>query len=301
MRQLTNGIIDLKVDEHGAELHSIRKNGVEYLWQGDPTFWGRHSPVLFPIVGSLWNKKMHVEGRTYQMGQHGFARDMDFLLVSQEENSITYRLTSDGETHDKFPWEFQLDITYRLEGQKVIVIWEVTNTSAREMFFQIGAHPAFYYPGFRPESELKGWFTLSKNGKQIEDIDYILIGEKGCADIEKHYPLPLEKTDLPGLGGLAQRLDQHSFDNDAFIIEGSQVDTVTLHSPEGQPWLRLHFDAPLVGLWSPCKNNAPFVCIEPWYGRCDRMGYTGEFKDRDHINRLAPENSFRCEYSIEVM
>ena len=301
MKHLTNGIIEIDVDEHGAELHGIRKNGVDYLWQGDPTFWGRHSPVLFPIVGSLWEKKMHVENRIYQMGQHGFARDMDFMLFSQEEDSITYRLVSDGETHDKYPWEFQLDITYKLEGQKVLVIWEVENTSGREMFFQIGAHPAFYYPDFKEENDLKGWFTLSKNGKQVENIQHILIGEKGCADVDHHYLLPLEKTELPGLGGLAQRLDLHSFDKDAFIIEDSQVDTVTLHKPEGQPWLRLHFDAPLVGLWSPVGKNAPFVCIEPWYGRCDRVGYNGEFKDRDHMNHLEPDEVFRSTYTIELL
>ena len=301
MKHLTNGIIDITVDEHGAELHSIRKNDVEYLWKGDPTYWGRHSPVLFPIVGSLWNKKMHVDDRIYQMGQHGFARDMDFMLVSQTETSITYRLVSDGDTHDKYPWEFQLDITYRLEGQQVLVIWEVQNTSAREMYFQIGAHPAFNYPDFETGSELKGWFTFGKGGKKPEKLDYILIGEKGCADIGKHYPMPLEKTELSGLGGSAMPLGLHSFDKDALILEDSQVDTVTLHRPDGSPWLKLQFDAPLVGLWSPAGKDAPFVCIEPWYGRCDRVGYVGEFKDRDHVFHLAPDQVFRSQYSIELL
>ena len=288
MVALSNETLSIAVKEHGAELCSIKKGDVEYLWQADPAFWARHSPVLFPIVGSVWEGKFRVNGQEYQMGQHGFARDMDFTLVSQTENEVRYRLESSEATLAKYPWSFVLEIAYRLHGNKVDVIWEVTNPSDKELPFQIGAHPAFYYPDYDPQTKERGFFSFDKK----EGIDYILISEKGCADTAVEYPLPLKDGMLP--------LDISSFDRDAFIIEKSQVSKVTLHRQDGSAWLSLSFDAPLVGLWSPPGKNAPFICIEPWYGRCDRAHYQGEYKDKDWINTLAPGEKFSSVYTIEV-
>ena len=143
MVTLGNDIITVSVKEHGAELCSIRKGEVEYLWQADPAFWGRHSPVLFPIVGSVWDKKYRVDGREFELGQHGFARDMDFTLMNKTDTEIRFRLESDEDTLKKYPWPFVLEIAYRLEGSKIHVIWKVMNPGKEDMYFQIGAHPAF--------------------------------------------------------------------------------------------------------------------------------------------------------------
>ena len=110
MQILTNGILTVNVKEHGAELSSIIKNGTEYLWQADPAFWGRHSPVLFPIVGSVWEAKYRVDGKEYALGQHGFARDMDFELVSRTDAEARFRLVSNQDTLKKYPWPFVLEI-----------------------------------------------------------------------------------------------------------------------------------------------------------------------------------------------
>ena len=288
MQTLQNEILTVEISEHGAELQSIRNASAEYLWQGDPAYWGRRSPVLFPIVGSVWEKRYRVAGQEFELGQHGFARDMDFVLVSQTENEVRYRLESSEETLAKYPWPFVLEIAYRLHDNKVDVIWEVTNPSDKELPFQIGAHPAFYYPDYDPQTKERGFFSFDKK----EGIDYILISEKGCAETAVEYPLPLKDGMLP--------LDTSSFDRDAFIIEKSQVSKVTLHRQDGSAWLSLSFDAPLVGLWSPPGKNAPFICIEPWYGRCDRAHYQGEYKDKDWINTLAPGEKFSSVYTIEV-
>ena len=125
MVTLGNNIITVSVKEHGAELCSIRKGEVEYLWQADPAFWGRHSPVLFPIVGSVWEKKYRVGETEYEMGQHGFARDMDFELVSVGDTEVWYRLESSEKTLAAYPWPFVLEIGYRLEGNSVKVLWKV--------------------------------------------------------------------------------------------------------------------------------------------------------------------------------
>ena len=288
MTILSNETLRVEVSAHGAELQSIRKGDVEYLWQGDSRYWGRRSPVLFPIVGSVWEARYRVDGTEYQLGQHGFARDMDFTLVCATDTEVRYRLESSEETLAKYPWPFVLEIAYRLHDNKVDVIWEVTNPSDKELPFQIGAHPAFYYPDYDPQTKERGFFSFDKK----EGIDYILISEKGCAETAVEYPLPLKDGMLP--------LDTSSFDRDAFIIEKSQVSKVTLHRQDGSAWLSLSFDAPLVGLWSPPGKNAPFICIEPWYGRCDRAHYQGEYKDKDWINTLAPGEKFSSVYTIEV-
>ena len=146
MQTLQNEILTVEISEHGAELQSIRNASAEYLWQGDPAYWGRRSPVLFPIVGSVWEKRYRVAGQEFELGQHGFARDMDFVLVSQTENEVRYRLESSEETLAKYPYPFVLEIAYKLHGNKVDVIWDVVNPSSEKIYFQIGAHPAFNYP-----------------------------------------------------------------------------------------------------------------------------------------------------------
>ena len=149
MKTLKNTALTLNISLHGAELTSIRDSfGREFLWQADPAFWKRHSPVLFPIVGSLWDKHFRVNGREYEMGQHGFARDMDFRLVSEREDEMWFELNSSPETLAKYPYKFTLRIGYRLEANKIHVMWKVSGDDSQTMWFQIGAHPAFYLPRF---------------------------------------------------------------------------------------------------------------------------------------------------------
>lgn len=290
MKTLTDNILTVEVSDHGAELQSIRKGSVEYLWQGDPAYWGRRSPVLFPIVGSVWEKKYRVDGKEYELGQHGFARDMDFALVSESETEVRYRLESTEDTLKKYPYPFVLEIAYRLHDNKLDVIWEVSNPADKEMFFQIGAHPAFIYPDYAPELKERGYFVFDRT----EGLECIRIAEKGCVDAVTKYPL-----EIPSDGRLP--IDRETFDEiDTIMLEDSQVHEVALQRVDGTPWLRVIFDAPVVGIWSPPGKVAPFICIEPWYGRCDRAGYEGEYKDKDWMNRLAPGEKFSSVYTIEI-
>lgn len=290
MHTLKNDILTVKVKEHGAELASIMKGSTEYLWQADPAFWGRHSPVLFPIVGSVWEKRYRIDGVEYEMGQHGFARDMDFTLVDGNETEVRYRLESSAETLAKYPYPFVLEIAYRLEGNKLDVIWDVYNPSEEDIFFQIGAHPAFYYPDYDPQAPERGFLSFDRT----EGLECIRIKEKGCVDAVTKYPL-----EIPAEGKLP--LTRETFDEiDTIVLEDSQVGHVTLHRNDGSPWLSLSFDAPVVGIWSPPTKNAPFICLEPWYGRCDRAGYEGDYRDKDWMNRLAPGERFSSVYTIEI-
>ena len=290
MHTLKNEILTVQVKEHGAELASIRKGSVEYLWQADPMFWGRHSPVLFPIVGSVWEKRYRVDGREFELGQHGFARDMDFTMVEGGEDEVRYRLESTEDTLKKYPWPFVLEIAYRLHGNMIDVIWEVSNPGNEDMYFQIGAHPAFNYPDYDPQTMERGFLSFDRS----EGLECIRIKEKGCVDAETLYPL-----DIPADGLLP--LTRETFDKiDTIMLQDGQIGSVALYRTDRTPWLKLSFEAPVVGIGSPPGKNAPFICLEPWYGRCDRAGYEGDYRDRDWVNLLAPGEKFSSVYTIEI-
>ena len=290
MQTLKNEMLTIQVSEHGAELQSIRKDDYEYLWQGNPEYWGRRSPVLFPIVGSVWEKCFRVDGKVYEMGQHGFARDMDFELVSAADTEVWYRLKSSEKTLAAYPWPFVLEIGYRLEGSSVEVLWKVTNPGATEMYFQIGAHPAFNYPDYDPKTAYRGVVELDGNA----NLQRSAFKGKGCVDPQAHFPIPLSDDGM-------LRLKRDTFDDiDTLMLENDQVHKIVFLKNASSPYLTVTFDAPVVAIWSPPKRNAPFFCIEPWYGRCDRADFTGEFKDRDWVNALAPGATFAASYTITL-
>lgn len=299
MFSLSNNRISIAVKEHGAELSSLRMGDREYLWQANEAFWKRHSPVLFPIVGSVWNGEYRIGDHAYQLGQHGFARDMDFALVSQTDTELFFALESSDETLAKYPYPFRLEIGYRLRDNHLDVIWRVINPSEEEMFFQIGAHPAFYWPGEKGADDQKvendgllAYFRLMKGGMPAESpLLKSVITEKGCVG-NKGTTVVDEDGFLP--------LSFDTFRDDALIFEASQIDRVELLTADRKPYLDVDFSAPLVGLWTPPAKHAPFVCIEPWYGRCDRVGYAGDYRTKDHIQRLAPAGRFESVYTITL-
>lgn len=303
--KLTNQQITIDVSEQGAELTSIYCNRCEYLWQANPEYWKRHSPVLFPIVGSVWNGQYRLNGKTYSMGQHGFARDMQFQLVSMTEHSVLYALESSEETLEKYPYDFRLEIGYEIKGKTIEVLWRVYNKGNEQMFFQIGAHPAFYWPmlGSIQRDKLtdmeqkltmtdnRGYFSFGKTS-QFE-LKSTTIEAKGCVNVREHKTFT---TDACGRLPLSNEV----FNHDALVLENNQVQSVTLHDPDGKPYLTLKFDAPVVGLWSPPHKNAPFVCIEPWYGRCDQVEYADSYEHKDWIQKLGVNDVFSASYQIVI-
>ncbi len=292
MEKLSNQQFEIGVKTHGAELCSIlrKSDNREYMWQASPEYWKRHSPVLFPIVGSLWEKEMRQDGKTYSMGQHGFARDMEFELIAKTPNSLRYRLQSDEESKKLYPYDFILEIGYTLDNNKVTVEWNVKNPSEQEIHFQIGAHPAFNYMNYNPEAEIMGYFKFDE---KADNYALSLVGKKGCLS-PKMAQLETDKGVLP--------INRQLFNNDAIILENNQVHAVTLLDADKKEYLTLSYDAPVIGLWSPAHDGyAPFVCIEPWYGRCDREEYKGEFKDKDWTQHLAPGKEFKVKYDIEIL
>ena len=288
MKTLSNDKISIEIANHGAELTSIMANEQEYLWQGDSKYWGRHSPVLFPIVGRVWDNPYKNEGAIYKLGQHGFARDMDFQLTYEEDNAVFYTLESNEETMKVYPFPFVLEIGYRLKGNRIEVMWSVQNCGDKDLYFQIGAHPAFYYRDLDANTCERGFLDFGKNTKTLK---YISPAEKGCVSEKEH---TLELHD-----GLME-LTSDTFGCDTYIFENGQVKKITLMDKQKAPYLSLEFSSPLVAVWSPsaAHPDVPFVCIEPWYGRCDKVGYHGEFKDREWMQHVEPGKSFEVGYSI---
>lgn len=280
--KLENGIISIDIANHGAELKSAVKDGFEYMWCADEKYWARTSPVLFPIVGSLKDKSYKFDGKVYQMNQHGFARDYEFELIDYDNTSATYIFKDNEETLTKYPFKFNLTIKYTLINNKIKIDWTVENKNDRIMSFSIGAHPAFNL------KEGDNYFKFDTDN----DIVYNLIDENGLYDKNSVHTL---KND-----GYVKITDD-MFDNDAMIIENSQAKEVTICDKRKSAYLKVKFETELFGLWSPAKKRAPFVCIEPWYGRCDRNDFDGELSKKDYIINLNPHEKFNASYEIELL
>jgi galactose mutarotase-like enzyme len=222
------------------------------------------------------------------MGQHGFARDMDFEMEekTKTEDTIWFVLRSSVETKKKYPYDFVLKLGYHIQDTSVEVLWQVENPSTEVIPFSIGGHPAFNCP-------------IKEGVKQTDcfirmDVDGPIVStrlEGGLAS-DKQDRYELQDGYLP--------VTEHLFDHDALIIEDQKVKTVSLCDENKQPYLTVEMSAPLFGIWSPTGKHAPFICIEPWYGRCDPAGYEGHIRERKWENLLDPEDVWENGYWITV-
>ncbi|MCI8613733.1 aldose 1-epimerase family protein [Parablautia intestinalis] len=287
--ELKNDGVEIKVHSKGAELKSLKNpvTGTEYLWQGDPAFWNRSSPILFPFVGKTDRNEFRTKGKTYSMTQHGFARDMEFELLSRTEDEIWFVLKDSEETRQKYPYGFTLKLGYRLFDNGVEVCWQVENEEEEELPFSIGGHPAFYCP--IEEGTAQTDYLLRFDCK--DRVVCTRISDEGLA-LNEEDVYPLKDGFLP--------ITEHLFDHDALVIENRQAKEVAFCRKDGTAYLTVKMEAPLFGVWSPPTKNAPFICIEPWYGRCDRAGYEGDLKDREWGNLLAPGGVWKASYRILI-
>ena len=294
MEYIENDRIRVGVSSHGAELCSLYDltRDHEVIWQADPKYWNRHAPVLFPFVGKVNGGSYRYRGTSYPMGQHGFARDREFRLVDKGAAHVTFELTEDEKSLQVYPFAFRLRITHRIEGNRLSVEWEVSNPSGEEpLYFSIGGHPAFNCPA-DPGQE-KTEYSVVFPGH--EELTYILIDpEAEAADPEHPQALRLED------GGRLP-VTEHLFDRDALIFDGGQVDTVGLLYPDGTPYVTMELAGfPSLGVWSKPHSDAPYVCLEPWIGRVDNKGFTGELPDKYGEQHLEAGEVFRAAYAVSV-
>lgn len=280
--KLDNGIISIEIANHGAELKSAVRDGFEYMWCADEKYWAGTSPVLFPIVGSLKGKAYKLDGKVYKMNQHGFARDNEFELIHHDNNSATYVFKDNEETLKNYPFKFELIIKYTLINNIIKVDWTVKNKNDKVMSFSIGAHPAFNL------KEGDNFFKFDTNN----NIVYNQVDKNGLYDKNNVHTL---------MNGGYVKITDAMFDNGALIIENNQAKEVTICDKNKSAYIKVVFDTELFGLWSPAKKKAPFVCIEPWYGRGDGNDFEGEFQNKDYIINLNSHESFNASYTIELL
>jgi len=279
----------IEINAHGAELDKLfsKKYNSDFLWSGDSKYWGRKSPILFPIVGRLKENKTIIDDKLYNMNQHGFARDCTFKLIKQNANSVTYSLIASEDTRKRFPYNFELLITYELNDNSIKVFWNVRNTDSKIMYFSIGAHPAFNVP-FKKGENLEDYYLAFKTKKDVEKYEFEL-------------PYIKDKTKVKSPEYIS--IKPEIFNNDALIYSG--IDEVSLKSKNNDMALKVSFkNFPFVGIWSPyyieTKTIAPFVCIEPWYGIADLSDSTNIFKDKLGINKLEVGEEFNASYEITI-
>lgn len=286
---MQNEYLLIEATADGAELMRIydKKRNRELLWNGDPTYWKRRSPVLFPNVGKNWNNTMWINGSAYKTSQHGFARDRMFECTYESDDRLTFVLRSDEETMKRYPFAFELQIDYILSGKELEVLWTVRNLSDSVMPFTIGAHPAFRFIGLEDRKED---YCLHFPG--VEELEYTSLDlSTGTAMAGTTTALPLNDGYLP--------LSDELFARDAIVLDNAQVSEAWLCNANREPLVGLRSEGfPNYGVWS--VKNAPFVCLEPWAGRCDNCGFEDDYSRKPNVNLLNPGECFVKGYRILV-
>lgn len=289
MNILQNENIIIESKSSGAELTRIysKKKKQDILWCGDNKYWGRQSPILFPIVGKLKDNKTIIDNNIYSMDQHGFARDMEFQILETTNNSITYILTSDDKTKALYPYSFELIIKYTLVNNSIDIEWTVKNTDSKDIFFSIGAHPAFNIP--------------INNGETIEDYYLKFQTRDKVSNITLNGPYHDKFIEVENLEHI--NLNPSLFSNDALIY--TNIDKISIINNDEEEVIKVELkEFPLVGIWSPYYNEsntiAPFICIEPWYGVADHINTDYQYKNKAYINELKVGEIFNTSYKISI-
>jgi galactose mutarotase-like enzyme len=279
---IKNTFLTATINSFGAELCSLKNNeNKEYIWEGNPDFWGKHSPILFPIVGTLKNNSYQYNETEYHLSRHGFARDMDFELVDQKENSVTFSIQSSEETLKVYPFIFELQIIYTLYENSLSIEYKVINNGKLKMPFSIGAHPAFALPA--------NFENYAIQFEKEESLEYYLLEND----------LISNKTKILEMQNKLVPLNYQLFENDALIFKILESNSVTILE-NSNPKLRVNFNNfPSLGIWT--KMNAPFLCIEPWFGYSDTNENSGNLFDKEGIQILEENKTFRSEFSIEIL
>ncbi len=279
---LKNNTLTAQIQHLGAELISLKSNKYkEYIWEGNPEFWGKHSPVLFPIVGTLKNNTFHHNEKNYHLSRHGFAREMEFKLLKATDTSATFSIQSDEKTLKMYPFEFELQLIYTLEEMTLSIAYQVINTGLSKMPFSIGAHPAF---GLAHKFES---YVIAFDSD--ESLEYYLLENDLISNKTKK--LEVKNKQIP--------LNYELFANDALIFKTIQSKSLTILENES-PILKVHFeDFPSLGIWT--KSNAPFICIEPWFGYSDTNENSGNLFEKEGIQVLESNATFYSKFNIEIL
>lgn len=279
---LSNDVISAQINTLGAELCSLKNaNNRESIWEGNPTYWGKHSPVLFPIVGTLKNNTYNHNNKEYQLTRHGFARDMEFELVGKTSSSASFSIQSNSATLANYPFQFELQIQYIIVHSTLEITYTVINKDTTAIPFSIGAHPAFALPG--------NFENYSLEFEKEEPLEYTLLDND------------LVSTQTETIASISNSipLTYKLFERDALIFKKLQSNSLTILDKE-KPLLKVNFeDFPNLGIWT--KVGAPFICIEPWFGYSDTIESNGNLFEKEGVIVLEANDTFQTKFSLEIL
>lgn len=275
------------IDPLGAELQSLTDAaGRALMTDADPRWWTGHAPLLFPFVGRSRGDVYRLDGREWPMPQHGFARRKPFALVHRSATQVTLRLDADADTLAVYPFAFRLDMDFALDGATLHMTATVGNRGDATMPFAFGYHPAFAWP--------------LPYGGSVEDHRIVFerpepapirkVGDEPGLIAREHFPTPVEGDTLAPTHAL--------FEGDALIWDDLASRALTWGVP-GRPHLAIAFpDTPWLGLWQ--KPGAHYLCVEPWAGMADPVGFEGDVWDKPGIMALPPGDarSFRMDVTL---
>ena len=278
---IENSYLKVGVKEFGAELTSIvsKKSGYEFLWQGNPDIWSGQSPILFPIIGRLIDDSYALDGTAYSMQKHGFARKLPWKLLSATDDEMSFILSESEETLKCYPYSFDLIVTFTLKENKLFVNHKLINKNKKDMYFSLGAHPAF-------NCAIGDKLIFDEN----ETLDTIKIDLEQSLRLPETAPLLRNEKEIV--------ITKDIFNEDALIFEGVKSKHISLISQNTER--KIVFDlgtSPYLGIWA--KPGAPYVCIEPWFGVNDSKEKKADFSEKDAIQKISPESAFVFTWNAE--
>lgn len=283
---ISNEILSAGINQKGAELASIYSFGQEYLGDANPKYWARHSAILFPIVGKVKNNQYRIDNHYFEMGQHGFARDLMFQVVEHKENKVMLSASSNPETLKTYPYHFELQASYEIVSSTLFITYTVLNKDEQAIYFSLGAHPSFKCP-LKVGEKRSDYYLLFP---EIENATRELI-EDGLRNGAKQKVLN---------GDNRIRITDNLFDHDALIFHRLKSNKVSLMNGQHKRILTFDFEGfPYLGIWSK-SADAPFVCLEPWFGVADTTTASWDFRQKEGIVFLPVGESFACTHKVTI-
>ncbi len=288
MTTIENEFLKVSIRSKGAEMTSIynKSTQIEHLWQADHTVWPWHAPNLFPIVGGLYENKLHVNGSEYQMKRHGFARESEFSLIDSSEKHAKFSLPFNELTLAVYPYHFEFQVLYDLFDEGLRVTYKVINQDEQTVYFSVGAHPAFQIP-FLPNENYEDYYLEFETSEplltHLLSADGLISGE----------------TEPVQTDGQKLWLTKNLFDRDALVFKNITSKKVTIRSKNHQQNVSVSFqDFNHLGIWA--KPGAPFICIEPWLGYADAEGKATDIRQKEAILKVEHGHVFEAQFVISL-
>ncbi|MBO5280241.1 MAG: aldose 1-epimerase family protein [Clostridia bacterium] len=281
MVTISNSEISVVIAKRGAEIQSIKRGGTEYMWSKDPAFWASCAPIMFPMCGGLKKGMYELDGKTYEMPKHGFAKISDFEVEAKSDSSVTFLLRDSEKTREMYPFAFAFRVKYELDGASLKVTYDAQNLDEKTMYCTFGAHEAYACPegieAYELEfSDTETLYAYALNGDILTDYTKLMVNNSRRLVLDDRY-----------------------FALDAVVFKDVKSNSVTLKSKVSDRRVKVDFDGfDYLVLWH--KHTAPYLCIEPWCGLSDLAGSSYNFAEKAGMRALAPASHFTRTHVITV-